>query len=145
MSLAHSTAAGYLLDRFLATFGVWLRDAGLPLHIFAHAILGMQAKRPQWTYFLIRAWDAARLWKLAEPPAYFLAPARRFPGLRSPLPRALLRAMVSLCLLWDWPGMAALLLAGFTMPLRPGELFNARRCDLSLPCDRQEQEGDAIL
>eukprot|EP00959_Pyramimonas_sp_CCMP1952_P014917 315724-Pyramimonas_sp.AAC.1 len=31
------------------------------------------------------------------------------------------------------------------MPLRPGELFNARRCDLSLPCDRQEQEGDAFL
>ena len=41
--------------------------------------------------------------------------------------------------------MAALLLAGFTMFLRPGELLTARRCDLSLPSDRLEREGDAFL
>ena len=41
--------------------------------------------------------------------------------------------------------MAALLLAAFTMFLRPGELFQARRCDLSLPRDRLETEGDAFL
>jgi hypothetical protein len=53
--------------------------------------------------------------------------------------------MVSLCLLWEWPEMAALVLAGFTMSLRPGEILHAKRCDLSLPCDRLEPEGDAFL
>jgi len=41
--------------------------------------------------------------------------------------------------------MAALLLMGFTMFLRPGELMTARRCDLSLPCYRLETAGDAFL
>ena len=80
------------------------------------------------------AWDVATQWKLAEPPR--LCP---------PLPRALLRAMVGLCRVWGWPVMAALLLAGFTMFLRPGELLTARRCDRSLPSGRLEREGDAFL
>jgi hypothetical protein len=126
--------SGILLARFLATFGVWLHDAGFPHYILVHAILGIQSAHPHWKAFLTEAWDVAKQWKLAEPPK-----------LRPPLPRALLRAMVGLCFAWDWPVMAALLLMGFTMFLRPGELLASRRCDLSLPCDRLEVEGDAFL
>ena len=111
-----------------------LHDAGLPHYVLVHAILGMQTLCPHWKSFMTEAWDISRQWQLAEPPA-----------LRPPLPRALLKAMVGICLTWDWPHMAALLLAAFTMFLRPGELLQARRCDLSLPRDRLEASGDAFL
>ena len=111
-----------------------MHDAGFPHYILVHAILGVQSAHPHWKAFLTEAWDVAKQWKLAEPPR-----------LRPPLPRALLRAMVGLALAWDWSAMAALLLLGFTMFLRPGEMLVARRCDLSLPSDRPERGGDAFL
>ena len=103
---------GILAARAPAVFGVWLRDAGLPHHVLVHAILGVQELRPHGGPFLTETWDILRKWRLAGPPV-----------LMPPLPRALLKAMVSICLTWDWPHMAALLLAAFTMRLRPVELL----------------------
>eukprot|EP00974_Lingulodinium_polyedra_P032638 3140663-Lingulodinium_polyedra.AAC.1 len=55
--------------------------------------------------------------------------------------------MVSVALLWDWPIFAGLLLLGWTMFLRPGELLgpSVRRKDLVLPVDRLELDGDVFL
>eukprot|EP00959_Pyramimonas_sp_CCMP1952_P039933 834904-Pyramimonas_sp.AAC.1 len=53
--------------------------------------------------------------------------------------------MVAVCFTWDWPVMAALLLAGFTMSLKPDELLSARRCDLLLPSDCLESSGNAWM
>ena len=101
MALSTLYRSGILLARGLATFGVWLHDAGFPRYILVHAILGVQSAQPHWRAFLTEAWDVAKQRGLAEPAK-----------LRLPLPRALLRAMVAVCLTWDWPVMAALLLMG---------------------------------
>ncbi|CAK0839612.1 unnamed protein product [Prorocentrum cordatum] len=37
--------SGILAGSFLATFGVWLHDAGLPQYILVHAVLGVQAAK----------------------------------------------------------------------------------------------------
>ena len=125
---------GVVLARVLATFGVWLHDAGFPRHLLVQTILGIQSHHPHLKAYFTEAWCVAKHGKLVEQPC-----------LRPPLPRALLRAMVAMCLVWDWPVMAALLMAGFTMLLRPGELLTARRSDLTLPRDRSDSSGDAFL
>ncbi len=61
------------------------------------------------------------------------------------MPRSLLKAMVGVALLWHWPVFPGLLLLAFTCFLRPCELFNCCRKDLSLPADRLEEHGDAFL
>ena len=127
-------SSGILTARVLSSFGVWLHDAGYPRYVFVHAILGLQSRLPWWRPHFGEAWRISQQWAAAEPSQ-----------LRPPLPRAAIKAAFSLCLLWQWPIMGTMILMAFTMFLRPSELFNASRLDLSLPCDRLESSGDAFL
>jgi hypothetical protein len=123
-----------LTGKALAAFGKWLHDLNFPRYVFSHAVLGVQSKCPHLKPFLGEAWRVAWQWQASEPAT-----------LRTPMPRSLLKAMVCLSLLWDWPIFAGLLLLAFTCFLRPCELFGCLRRDLSLPADRLEESGDAFL
>ena len=81
-----------------------------------HAIFSVRSAHPHWKAFLMEAWDTAKLWKSAE------------------LLSCALRCLALCC-----ERGAALLLRGFMLLLRHGELLTARRCALSLPCVRPER------
>ena len=51
------------------------------------------------------------------------------------MPAALFKAAISLCILWSWPKVVAVLLLGFHGFLRPNEILPLKRTDLVLPRD----------
>ena len=76
-------------------------------------------------------WSLIRTWEGLEPVQH-----------HPPLPLAVVRALVTTALLWQWPRMAVMLALGFFGLLRPSELIGLRRQDVSLPGDHLE--GDVI-
>ena len=70
------------------------------------------------------AWQIDRKWQRAEP-------GECCPVISAPI----VRAMVSIALLWSWPRFAAILLIGFLCMLHPAEYLVLTRGDLLLPID----------
>ena len=75
------------------------------------------------------AWDMVNRWEELQPVCH-----------RTPLPEALLRAMVGLALALRWTRWACVTLACFYAVARPGEMLKARRCDVLTPEDLLDLE-----
>lgn len=75
------------------------------------------------------AWAVDRKWQIAEP-------GECRPVLSAPI----LRALSSLCLLWEWPRFLGVTLVGFLGMLHPAEFLALRRQDLLLPQDALHTE-----
>jgi hypothetical protein len=73
---------------------------------------------------LAEAWHSYSVWRHAVPHATRLG-----------LDYTVLLALLSVCLLWNWPIMAACLAGGFHGLLRPAEIACLKRAHIRLPCD----------
>ena len=106
-------------------FGLFLFKEGKPLYILRHLIALISKQIFGAKPFLVPCWELISKWEELEPTEH-----------RTPLPLAILRAMVVVSLHWHWDLFAATLLISFFGITRPGEVLRAYRADLSLPSDR---------
>jgi hypothetical protein len=108
----------------LRGYGCYLYEKGFPRYLLVYAITSVQDRFPHFRGFLAPAWQIDRKWQLAEP-------GECRPVISAPI----LRAAVSLALLWGWQYWAAVSMLGFLGMLHPAEFLALRRRDLVLPGD----------
>lgn len=106
------------------TYGKLLYSCDWPLYMFVQAILAVRDRYPHFRDELRLAWQVAARWEADEPPEH-----------RSVLPLVVVRAAVSLALLWQWWDFAGCFLLGFSALLRPAEWTQATQRCLFLPRD----------
>ena len=123
-----------LMGYMLSAYGRNLYARGDALYSFRHLMVFMQRKHPGFKGFLQPGWDLVNRWEELEPIEH-----------RRPIPAALLRAMVSLSLLWQWKHVAGVLLVAYYGCCRPGEVLAAKRAQLVLPADLGQQRGPCYL
>ena len=97
------------LSKTLARFGQRLYDEGLSRFTLTYAILAVVDKKRELRRNLQHAWNVVSAWS-------FIAPVHS----HLPWPAPLVRACISLALIWGWPRTALLLAVGFLGLLRPG-------------------------
>ena len=114
----------FVLCWLVAEFGRLLYSNGESLYLFRHLILAMLKHSPLTRQHAHVCWTLVTKWELVEPLRH-----------RSPLPEVLLKAMVSVAILWSWHRVAGILLLAFWGIARPGEALRGLRGDLLLPCD----------
>ena len=104
--------------------GLHCFEAGLPRYLFVYALTGIQELYPLCRQFMSLAWQIDRKWQIHEP------------GTRRPvLPPVVIRASITLALLWQWPAWAAIVFLGFGAMLHPSEMMALQRRDLIFPSD----------
>ena len=108
----------------LRAYGMHLYQTGAPRYLFVYSITGMQDLFPHLKAFLTPAWAVDRKWQIAEP-------GECRPVLSAPV----IRAITSLCLLWEWFRFLGIILIGFLAMLHPAEFLQLRRKDILLPED----------
>ena len=114
-------------------FGVVLFDQGHALYTYRHLLAHLQREDPARRQHFSRCWQLVSRWQRLEPIQH-----------RSPVPYVLVRAIVSVALLWGWQRVACVVLLCFFGLARPGEVLQARRRDLLLPRDLVAEAFDAI-
>ena len=110
------------LSKALARFGQYLYDEGLSRFTLTYAILAVVDKKRELRRSMQHAWDVVTAWALVTPVQSHL-----------PWPATLLRACLSLALIWGWPRTAFLLAVGFLGLLRPGEIAALRGDSFLMP------------
>ena len=118
------------VDAALRAYGKECFAAGKPRYWLVYAITAVQHLRPQFRNFLAGAWQVDRKWQIEEPGQC-----------RAVLSAPLIRAIISLSLLWGWRSFAALVALGFSGMLHPNEFVNLMRSDLIFPEDTLEQRA----
>ena len=118
------------VDAALRAYGKECFAAGKPRYWLVYAITAVQHLRPQFRNFLAGAWQVDRKWQIEEPGQC-----------RAVLSAPLIRAIISLSLLWGWRSFAALVALGFSGMLHPNEFVNLMRSDLIFPKDTLEQRA----
>ena len=126
--------SGPLFGVAIKAFGVHLFRSERPQYVFEDLLNAAYDRHPHWRAFFADGWRLLRRWRLLEPGRSRLV-----------IPAPLLRAMISVALLWGWPRYAGLLALGFSAMLHPSELFEARRRDLALPADSGGLTADIFL
>ena len=125
---AHAAAQLFLCPQLavdvLITYGKFLFAAGAPLYEFRHVLVLAQQKHSGLRFFMSPAWQLISQWEEVQPVQH-----------RQPLPEILFRAMFVVSLLLGWKRWAATLLLAFEGIARIGEVLQATRADLVLPCD----------
>ena len=113
-----------LINKVLADFGRALFYAGKPYYHYSEAVNAVAGVRPILRRSLQEAWDLAALWGSFEPTEHHIA-----------MPYQILLAMLTVCMTWGWTREGACFALAFGALLRIGEVYNAVRKDLILPCD----------
>lgn len=114
----------HLQVQFLRTFGNFLFTTGKPMYLFRHLTVLLQKTFPSEIGSLSKAWELLARWEIAEPVSH-----------RSPVPKLLLDAMLSLALSWGWVRWAAIAAIAYHGVMRISEPLRACREDLILPAD----------
>ena len=122
------------LNTALIGFGKDLFYTGEPKYVFAETINGIVDRLPHLKGQLKAAWATLCRWEENEPQSRSMI-----------MPASVLKAAVSLALLWNWPKFAAALLLGFHGLLRPNEFLPMQRVDLVLPSDVLSSESIAYI
>ena len=126
--------SGLLLGMALQAFGRFLFYTGRSKYDFAEAINSTADRFGHFRPFFSAAWKLLTRWEEVEPVQRGMV-----------FPEVVLRAAVSVSLLWSWPRFAAAILIGFHALLRPGEILPLQRCHLILPCDMISDEAVAYV
>lgn len=108
----------------LRAYGMHLFSIGSPRYRYVYTITAMQDCYPHLRPFFSSAWQVDRKWQQHEP-------GHCRPVLSEPV----LRAMTSLCLIWEWHHWLGVTLIGFLGMLHPAEFISLTRGDLLLPAD----------
>ncbi|CAK9099077.1 unnamed protein product [Durusdinium trenchii] len=109
---------------FLRAFGRHLFASSQPLYLFRHLVVYFQRNYPVFPAPLSEAWDLIARWERIQPVEH-----------RTPMPKLIFDAVVSLAYLWGWYRFAAVTLLAFHGKLRISEPLKAARKDLLLPAE----------
>ena len=118
------------LSVLIKEFGCHLFKEGKSFYILRHLVVLVSKQVLGMKPFLGPCWEIINKWEEIEPPRH-----------RTPLPIAVLHAMVTVALHWEWNRFAGAILISFYGITRPGEVLRATRSDLSLPSDRLASGG----
>eukprot|EP00971_Amphidinium_carterae_P330867 6464124-Amphidinium_carterae.1 len=110
-----------VINKVLGTYVQYLHAVGRPTQWGTDTLAGAQFAAPSLQGHLKEAWSIQRQWCRITPMTT-----------RTPLPLDVLLAMCVVCVTWSWNQTAALLLLGFHLLLRPGEVSSSH---LLLPDD----------
>ncbi|CAE7637381.1 unnamed protein product, partial [Symbiodinium necroappetens] len=116
-----------LLSLMLRDYGDVLYRTGFPLGSYRQLLAHAQKLLPLLKPHMAVAWNMVTRWQELQPVCH-----------RTPLPEALLRAMVGLAFSHGWKVWAATTLVMFYFICRPGEVLRALRRDLLTPGDTLE-------
>lgn len=119
-----------LMGQMIGLYGKHMFECGKALFNFRHLVVYAQREFSGLRGHLQPAWDTIARWEEIEPVEH-----------RRPLPSALIRAMVSMAILWDWIRVAAVILISFHGCCRPGEVLKGCRGQLVFPGDVGQEEG----
>ena len=122
-----------LLALVLRDYADELYKIGASLGHYRQLLAHVQKVVPLVRPHLKVAWEMATRWEALQPVVH-----------RTPLPEALLRAMVGVALALKWRRWAAVTLAAFYMIARPGEMLRAKRKHVLTPVDLLD-DGHAWL
>ena len=115
------------LDRLnskLVEYGRLLFDEGKPFYHYCETINALTVARPLIRRSLQQAWDLAFIWGSYEPAEHHVA-----------MPFQILIALISAAWSWGWRREASIFALAWGALLRIGEVLDAFRKDLVLPCD----------
>ena len=118
----------------LESFGRQAYKAGRPYNHYAETINAISGKRPRIRRSLQPAWDLAYTWLRQEPPTHHLA-----------LPWQALLCLLSTSLSWGRARVAGVIALSWGSLSRIGEVLNAVRKQLVLPCDVEFSTDYALL
>ena len=124
LTLDDILASADMANLALRAYGMQLFEAGFPRYKFVYAVTGVQHIRPEFRMQLAGAWQIDKRWQIQEPGQC-----------RAVLSLPMIRAAISLALLWGWSRFAALLALGFAAMLHPNEFIQLTRRDLIFPKD----------
>lgn len=110
-------------------YGDWCFQNGFPMYKFRHLLAWLQKNRFELRPFLPLCWDLLTCWERIRPPIH-----------RTPLPKAVFEAMMSLALQRGWVRWACVTGLAFYGVARLGEPLRAARSDLLLPSDLLDSE-----
>ncbi|CAE7868529.1 ANK3 [Symbiodinium sp. KB8] len=108
----------------LRAYGNHLYKTGQPLYKWRHLCAFFQKERLSLRPYMPLCWDLATRWERVCPTAH-----------RTPIPYALVRAIISLGLALGWARFAAVVGLAFYGTARVGEPLRAHRGAILLPCD----------
>ncbi len=111
----------------LRAYGLDLFKRGEPRYLFVYTITGFQDQYPHMKPHLNPVWQIDRKWQHHEPGTC-----------RAVISAPIMRAITSLCLLWEWHRWLVVTLIGFLGMLHPSEFLGLVRRDVLLP-------GDSLL
>lgn len=118
----------------LRGYGLYCFEAGLPRYLFVYAMTGIQELYPLCRQFMSLGWQIDRKWQIHEPGTC-----------RPVLPPVIIRAAVTLALIWQWYAWAAIVLLGFGAMLHPSEMMALQRRDLIFPSDIGHDSNSLFL
>lgn len=105
-----------LMGQLLAAYGKHMYESGKALFNFRHLVVFAQREHPGLRGHMQRPWEVISRWEELEPVEH-----------RRPIPCAMLQAMVSLAVFWNWWRVASVLVISFFGCCRPGEVLKACR------------------
>lgn len=120
LTLDDVLASAEVANLALRGFGMKLFAEGFPRYKFVYAVTGVQHLRPEFRMHLAGALQVDKRWQIHEPGQC-----------RAVLSVPMLRAAISLSLLWGWCTFAALISIGFA----PNGFIQLSRRDLVFPKD----------
>ncbi len=123
-------ASPELLSLLLKEYGYHQYASGMSLFSYRHLVVFVQKNLPLVKLHLGGCWDTITKWELAEPTVH-----------RVPIPFVLVRAILSVGLLWRWTCFSCIVAMAFFGIARPGEPLKATREDLVLPSDRLDGQS----
>ena len=124
LTLEQVLATAETANMALKGYGLHLFRQGAPRYWLVHATTSVQQLRPESCTFLSGAWQVDRKWQLEEPGRC-----------RAVLSAPVLKAMLTLSLLWHWWSFAGIVALGFGGMLHPNEFLSLTRRDLIFPSD----------
>eukprot|EP00435_Cladocopium_sp_Y103_P061058 s614_g22.t1 len=122
------------INQVLTDFGRWLFKQGKPYYHYSETINAVTSRRPILRRSLQQAWDLAFMWGSYEPTEHHTG-----------MPFQILLAVLSVMLVWGWKREAACIAIAWGSLLRIGEVLQAVRKDLILPCDVAESISYILL
>ena len=112
------------VSRYLASFGQFCYNEGMPLYAYRETINATVDRRRGLKGHLHEAWDVVDAWTALVPVSHHL-----------PMLRVVLTAILSLAIQWNWHSVAVLLAIGYVCLLRPAEMLGLARASILLPSD----------
>ena len=123
-----------LLAEVLKEYGCFLYSGGQSLYTFRHLVVFTQQSFLGIKPYMHVCWDLITRWEIVGPPSH-----------RLPIPESVLKAMISVSIIWDWKCFAAILGIAFYGIARRGEPLRSFRQNLILPTDLLQDDLSTVF